>query len=40
MAKNNHKELEKNIIARWMDKVLNKSLNNQNIRLWFKVTTL
>jgi hypothetical protein len=40
MARNNHKELEKIILARWVDKVLGKSLNKQNIRLWFKVTTL
>jgi hypothetical protein len=40
MARNNHKELEKFILARWVDKVLGKSLNKQNMRLWFKVTTL
>jgi hypothetical protein len=40
MARNNHKELEKFILARWVDKVLDKSLNKQNIRLWFMVTTL
>jgi len=39
MARNNHKELEK-ILARWVDNVLDKSLNKQNIRLWFTVTTL
>jgi hypothetical protein len=40
MARNNHKELEKIILVSWVDKVLDKSLNKQNIRLWFMVTTL